>query len=195
MNLRTFIVALIFAFTSSWFNQSFSQTDVDFNFKIERSFINKSLWLQPYRYADENLKPLSVKIIIRKASDKNEPLDLNQIYLLDESKNLRIRPNAVYYFRANRKIYFKSKPVNNNYNTFRETTLEGYKNFEAKTYKTNFFGIKKKKLKPSVQLLKKINMRSKKVTYHIDFPVYEGFTYGKLFYKDKPIGFAAVTTK
>jgi hypothetical protein len=37
-----------------------------------------------------------------------------------------------------------------------------------------------------------MTIKSRKISYYIDFPVYETFTYGKVYYKDKPIGFAAV---
>lgn len=195
MKLTYFALGVIFAVNSLLCYKASAQTEDDFKFTVERAFLTKSLWLQPYRYTNDSLKPLSVKISIEKISDRKEPLDFNRIYLLDDSRKLRIRPNAIYFHRAERKIYLKSKPVNQNYNDFLETTVEGYENFEAKTYKTNFFGVKKKNLKASVQQLKKLNLKSKKVTYFVDFPVKQGFTYAKVYYDDKPIGFAAITSK
>ena len=72
------------------------------------------------------------------------------------------------------------------------TIIEGYENFEAQSYNTNFLGLKKKNSKASIKSLKKVTIKTKKTSYFIDFPVHEGFIYGKIYYKNKPIGFAAV---
>ena len=170
---------------------SIQQTE-HLKFIVEKSAINKSSWLQPYRFQDKNLKTLAVKIIIKRISDKNNSVDFNLFTLVDESKKLRTRPSGVYYPKGDKKKYLKSKPINKNYNSFKETTIEGFQNFEAETYKINFLGLKKKKEKPSIKSLKKLTIKSKNSSYFIDFPVQEGFTYGKIYYKGKPIGFAAV---
>ena len=162
------------------------------SFIIGKSLINKSLWLQPYRFEDKTLKTLSVKIIIKRISNKKESLEFNLFSLLDETTKLRIRPSGVYYLKADKKKYLKSKSVNQNYNNFRETTVEGFQNFEAKTYKINFLGLKKRNTNASVKSLKKLNLKARKITYYLDFPVQEGFTYGKIYYNNKPIGFSAV---
>jgi len=163
-----------------------------FSFIIGKSLINKSLWLQPYRFEDKSLKTLSVKIIIKRMNNQKESLDFDLFSLLDETIKQKIRPSGVYYLKADKKKYLKSKSVNQNYNNFRETTVEGFQNLEAKTYKINFLGLKKKNSKASVKSLKKINLKAKKVTYYLDFPVQKGFTYGKIYYNNKPIGFSAV---
>ena len=164
----------------------------NFSFVIGQAVINKSLWLQPYRFQDKNIKTLSVKININRTTDVIEPLDFDLFTLTDDTKKLRIRPSGVYYLKSDKKKYLKSKAVNTNYNNFKETQIDGFENFEAETYKTNFLGLKKKKNKASVKSLKKVTIKSKKTSYFLDFPVYEGFTYGKIYYKNKPIGFAAV---
>lgn len=169
-----------------------TSTTENYSFKVGQSIINKSMWLQPYRFEDKSVKALSVKIFIYKNTDLNEPLDFDLFTLMNDSKKLRIRPCGVYYLKTDKRKYLRSKPVNNNYNAFKEAQIEGFANFEAESYKTNFLGLKKKKAKPSVKSLKKVNVKAKKTSYFIDFPVYEGFTYGKIYYKNKPIGFAAV---
>lgn len=169
-----------------------TSTTNNYSFKVGQSIINKSMWLQPYRFEDKSVKTLSVKIFIYKNTDLNEPLDFDLFTLMDESKKLRIRPCGVYYLKTDKRKYLRSKPVNNNYNAFRETQIQGFTNFEVESYKTNFLGLKKKKAKASVKSLKKVNVKAKKTSYFIDFPIYEGFTYGKIYYKNKPIGFAAI---
>ena len=164
----------------------------NFSFVIGQASLNKSLWLQPYRFQDKNIKTLSVKININRTTEIIEPLDFDLFTLTDESKKLRIRPSGVYYLKSDKKKYLKSKPVNTNYNNFKESQIDGFENFEAESYKTNFLGLKKKNTKASVKSLKKVTIKTKKTSYFIDFPVYEGFTYGKIYYKNKPIGFAAV---
>jgi len=164
----------------------------NFNFEIGQSVINNSQWLQPYRFEDKSIKTLSVKININRTTDIIEPLDFDSFTLYDDTKNLRIRPSGVYYLKSDKKKYLKSKAVNNNYNSFKETIIEGYDNFEAPSYNTNFLGLKKKNSKASVKSLKKVTIKAKKTSYYLDFPVHEGFIYGKIFYKNKQIGFAAV---
>jgi len=163
-----------------------------FKFIIEQSVISKTIWQQPYRFEDKNLKTLIVKIVIERNTAKIESLDFNSFSLVDVSKKLRIRSAGVYYPKRDKKKYLKSKPVNENYNDFKDLTINGFQNFEAETYKTNFLGLRKKNISPSVKLLKKLTIKARKVTYYLDFPVQEGFTYGKIYYKDKPVGFAAV---
>jgi hypothetical protein len=163
-----------------------------FNFIIGKSVLNKSLWAQRYRYEDKKLKTLSVRITIENVSGKKESLDFNLFSLLLDEKKLRIRSTGIFYYKKDKKVYLKSKPLNKNYNVFEETIVDGYQNSEEKTYKVNFLGIKKKKNVPVVQSLKKMTIKSRKISYYIDFPVYETFSYGKIYYKDKPIGFAAV---
>lgn len=168
-----------------------AQSD-DFNFSVEKSNINKKLWSQPYRFENKTLESLSVEVVISPIDSKNRELDFNLFTMHDESNMLRIRPNAVFYFKGDKKIYLKSKAVNENYNDFIETTVEGFVNFDAETFKPNFFGRKKKDLKSSVKSLKKITLKGKAVTYYIDFPIKENFSYGKILYNNKPIGFAAI---
>ncbi len=163
-----------------------------FKFIIEQSIISKTIWQQPYRFENKDLKTLIVKIVIKRNTAKIESLDFNFFSLIDASKKLRIRSSGVYYPKREKKKYLKSKPVNENYNDFKNTTIDGFRNFEAETYKTNFLGLKKKNISPTVKLLKKLNVKARKVTYYLDFPVQKGFTYGKIYYKDKPVGFAAV---
>ena len=176
---------------NNYLTETTSQIE-NFSFVIGQTSLNKSLWLQPYRFQDKNIKTLSVKININRTTEIIEPLDFDLFILMDESKKLRIRPSGVYYLKSDKKKYLKSKPVNTNYNNFKETQIDGFENFEAESYKTNFLGLKKKNTKASVKSLKKVTIKTKKTSYFIDFPVYEGFTYGKIYYKNKPIGFAAV---
>ena len=164
----------------------------NFSFVIGQAVLNKSDWLQPYRFQDKNIKTLSVKININRTTDVIEPLNFDLFTLMDETKKLRIRPSGVYYLKSDKKKYLKSKPVNTNYNAFIESNIDGFENFEAASYKTNFLGLKKKNTKASVKSLKKVMIKPKKTSYFVDFPAYDGFTYGKIYYKNKPIGFAAV---
>ena len=164
----------------------------NFSFVIGQAVLNKSDWLQPYRFQDKDIKTLSVKININRSTDIIEPLDFDLFTLMDETKKLRVRPSGVYYLKSDKKKYLKSKPVNTNYNAFKESNIDGFDNFEAASYKTNFLGLKKKNTKPSVKSLKKVTIKAKKTSYFVDFPAYDGFTYGKIYYKNKPIGFAAV---
>jgi hypothetical protein len=163
-----------------------------FVFVIEQSIISTTLWQQPYRFEDKSLKTLIVKIVIKRNTAKIESLDFNLFSLIDEPKKLRIRSSGVYYPKRDKKKYLKYKPVNENYNDFKDLTINGFQNFEAETYKTNFLGLRKKNISSTVNLLKKLTIKARKVTYYLDFPVQEGFTYGKIYYKDKPVGFAAV---
>jgi len=163
-----------------------------FKFAIEASILNKSQWAQPYRYENKELKTLSVRIIISNLNDKKETFDYNLLSLLVDDKKLRVRPTGLFYYKSEKKIYLKSKSLNKNYNVFEDYSINGYQNFEEKTYKVNFLGLKKKKNLPSVKTLKKITIKNVKIGYYIDFPVDETFTHGKIYYKDKPIGFAAV---
>lgn len=161
-------------------------------FTVGKTILNKSLWAKPYRYENKDLKALTVQITINPTSKKNVPLDFNDFILIDEAHKLRIRPNDVAYYRADKKIYLKSKAVNQNYNKFKETLVDGFNNVEVETYKTNFLGRKKRKAKSSVKQLKVITIKGKKATYYFDFPVATDFNYGKIYYNNKPIGFAAV---
>jgi hypothetical protein len=190
-SLSLFFVSLL-SFLTTY--TSVAQTD-SLHLSIGKSNLNKTLWTQPYRYQDKNLKTLSVQIFIEKNTDKAESIDFNLFSLIDESRKLRIRPVAIYLAKPDKNIYLKSKSVNKNYNAFLTNSIDEYLNFEAKTYKTNFFGIKKKSVKPTVKNLKRLDIKTKKSNYFIDFPVYENFLYGKIFYKDKPIGYTAIKEK
>jgi len=177
-------------------NDSITKPDIpveDYNFSIGKSIFNKKLWSQPYRYEKKALKTLSVQINIVRQHRKAEELDFNLFALTDDTKKWRIRPVAIYYYKADRKVYLKSKPDNRNYNDFEKYKLEGYEDFEAKTFKTNMLGIKKKKkISPTVQSLNKMKLSNSKITYYLDFPVRPSFDYGKIYFMDKPIGFTGV---
>ena len=203
MKKTSLILTFLIFITASLITTTSAQTESDhltdstkqienFSFIIGQAVINKSNWLQPYRFQDKNIKTLSVKININRTTDVIEPLDFDLFTLMDETKKLRIRPSGVYYLKSDKKKYLKSKAVNANYNAFNETNIDGFENFEAASYKTNFLGLKKKNTKSSVKSLKKVTIKGKKTSYFVDFPAYEGFTYGKIYYKNKPIGFAAV---
>ena len=163
--------------------------------KVEKVIPNANMWNQPYRYEDKNLKPLSLKISIEQRSDDNEVFDFNKLYLTDETNKLRIRPNALYYHKAERRVYYRSKPVNQNYNHFRDTHVDGYTNFEAETYRTNFLGMKKKRVKSSIQELKKQNIKLQKIVYFVDFPVYANFSIGTLYFDGLPSGEVKIPAK
>lgn len=161
-------------------------------FTVGKTILNKSFWAMPYRYENKGMKALTVQITIIPTSKKNVPLDFDDFILIDEEHKLRIRPNDVAYYRADKKIYLKSKAVNQNYNKFKESRVDGLINFEAKTFKTNFLGRKKRKSKASIKQLKSITIKGKKATYYFDFPVTTEFNYGKIYYNNRPIGFAAI---
>jgi len=170
-----------------------SQTDDALKINVGKAVLNKSQWGQPNRFENKELKSLTVQITINPISKKNTPLDFDDFTMFDDDNKLRIRPNEVAYYRADKKIYYKSKAVNQNYNKFRETPVEGYTNLEAKTYKPNLFGRMKKNAKPAVKALKNITIKGKQLTFYLDFPVHANFSYGKIHYNGKPIGFAAVS--
>ncbi|MDX5583521.1 MAG: hypothetical protein QNK20_01130 [Aureibaculum sp.] len=203
MKKTSLILTFLIFITASLITAISAQTESDhltdstkqienFSFIIGQAILNKSDWLQPYRFQDKNIKTLSVKININRTTDVIEPLDFDLFTLMDETKKLRIRPSGVYYLKSDKKKYLKSKAVNTNYNAFNETNIDGFENFEATSYKTNFLGLKKKNTKASVKSLRKVTIKAKKTSYFVDFPAYEGFTYGKIYYKNNPIGFAAV---
>jgi len=192
MNKIIFVLLTLFV-CSTTLAQNDSLPKQDYKFSIGKSILNKKLWSQPYRYEIKATKTLSVEINIKRLHRKNEELDFNLFALTDETKKWRIRPVAIYYYKADRKIYLKSKPVNLNYNVFEKYQLEGYEDFEAKIYKTNFLGIKKKrKVGFAVPSLRKMKIKNSKTTYYLDFPVRSSFDYGKVYFKDKTIGFTGV---
>lgn len=184
-----YIILFIFLSSLSTISPIQAQTD-SLNITVGKTVLNKSLWSMQYRYENKELKALTVQITLNPT--KNVPVDFNEFVLYDEDKKLRIKANEVAYYRADRKIYYKSKATNQNYNKFKETLFEGYTNVETKTYKTNFLGRKKRKTKSSVKHLKNLTLKGKKATYYLDFPVNTDFTYGKIYYNGKPVGFAAV---
>ena len=209
MKIKTFILLILIFIGSSVINIITAQPDIiaqpeisaqekdssqidNFNFIIGKSIINKSLWSQPYRYENKELKTLSVKMVIERRGYQKKVVDFNLLSLLIDSAKVRIKPTGIFYYKADKKIYLKSKPLNQNYNVFEEFNIDGYQNLEEKTYKINFLGLKKKNKKPSVQSLKKITIKKHKISYYVDFPVHEQFSYGKIYYKNKPVGFAAV---
>ena len=191
-----FIVILLLAFTVPITILSAQKDSIqkeNYKVSIGKSIMNKKLWSQPYRYEDKVLGTLSVQINIERLDRKADEFDFNLFALTDEEKKWRIRPVAIYYYRTARKIYLKSKAVNRNYEDFEKYPLEDYTDFEAKTYKTNTLGIKKKKKEsPSIQSLNKMKLGSSKITYYLDFPVRPEFNYGKVYFKDKSIGFTGV---
>ena len=193
----TFTIILLLVFAAPLATLS-AQTDSipkeDYKVSIGKSIHNKKLWTQPYRYEEKVLQTLSIQIHIEKLHRKADEFDFNLFALTDEEKKWRIRPVAIYYYRTDRKIYLKSKADNRNYEDFEKYNLEGYTNYEAKTYKTNTLGIKKKKKEsPSIQSLDKMKISGSKMTYYLDFPVQPGFDYGKVYYKNSPIGFTGIT--
>lgn len=185
---KILVISVLLLFLSS----SFSSNKADeFKFKVEWAKMNQSLWSRPYRYENKDLKSLTIKIGIERLANQ-KVVNLNHISLVDETRNLRIRANAAYYLKSrDRKIYQKAKVLNTNYNAFEDFKLKGYTNYQAKTFKPNILGKKKKNKIASVKSLRNITVKSK-TSYYLDFPVNEDFTYGKVYYKNKPIGFAAL---
>jgi hypothetical protein len=184
-----YFILLVFLSSFSTVNTLEAQKD-SLNITVGKAVLNKSLWSMPYRYENKELKALTIEITIHPT--KNVPVDFNEFVLRDEDKKLRIRANEAAYYKADRKIYYKSKATNLNYRKFKETLIDGYTNVEIKTYKTNFLGRKKKKTKSAVKQLKTFTLKGKKATYYIDFPVNADFKYGKIYYDGRPVGFAAV---
>lgn len=193
-SIFTLLLLLIFiAPIATLFAQQDSIPKENYKVSIGKSTLNKKLWKQPYRYEDKVLQTLSVQVNIKRLHHKAEEFDFNLFALTDEEKKWRIRPVAIYYYRVDRKIYLKSKADNRNYEDFEKYQLEDYTDFEAKTYRTNTLGLKKrKKESPSVQSLDKMKLSSSKITYYLDFPVRPEFDYGKVYFKDKSIGFTGV---
>lgn len=193
MKIKFFLSIFIISIASSFTMKEAAIND-EFKFKVEWAKLNKTLWSQPYRYENTDLKSLTVKFVIERIGTTKE-LNINYLSLVDETKKVRIRPNAIYYLKGNdKKIYLKSKAVNKNYNAFEEHNQEGFKNIQAKTFKPNILGRVKKGKVPTIKSLKKLTIKDK-ITYYIDFPVNENFSYGKIYFKDEPIGFAAIKLK
>ena len=135
------LLSVLLLFLSSSFRSDRSE---EFKFKVEWSKLNKSLWLQPYRYENKELSSLTVRIIVE-PQEANAPFDFNYFSLISDTHKTRTRPSAVHYFKGrDKKIYLKSKAVNSNYNVFELHSLEGYKNEQVKTFKPNILGKKKK---------------------------------------------------
>ncbi len=192
MNKIIFVLLTLFV-CSTAFAQNDSIPKQDYEFSIGKSILNKKLWSQPYRYEIKATSTLSVEISIKRLHRKAGELDFNLFALTDETKKWRIRPVAIYYYKADRKVYLKSKPDNRNYNVFEKYQLEGYEDFEAKIYKTNFLGLRKsKKIGSTIPSLPKKKIKNSKITYYLDFPVRSSFDYGKVYFKDKTVGFTGV---
>ena len=190
---KIIVIVLTLFICSTTFSQTDSLQKQDYEFSVGKSILNKKLWSQPYRYEIKATSTLSVKISIKRLHRKAAELDFNLFALTDETKKWRIRPVAIYYYKADRKVYLKSKPDNRNYNVFEKYQLEGYEDFEAKIYKTNFLGLRKnKKVGSTVPSLPKKKIKNSKTTYYLDFPVRSSFDYGKVCFKDKTIGFTGV---
>lgn len=183
--LAIFILISV-AFTYAQEKKSESTTD-NFTFKVGYAKLNKSQWAIPYRFVDKKLKSVSVKLTI--TSNTHQTLNTNLLSLINTNNKTRIRASGVYYERANsdKRKYFKVKATNKNYTPFEDNSLKGYTNFQAKTFKPNFFGKRKKDELPSVKSLKKIKIKSE-VTYFIDFPVKKDFKKGNIYYKTTKIG-------
>lgn len=193
-SIFTFTVLFVFIAPLAKVNaQTDSIAKEDYKVSVGKSIHNKKLWSQPYRYDDKVLQTLSVQINIEKLDRKADEFDFNLLALTDEQKKWRIRPVAIYYYKADRKIYLKTKADNRNYEDFENYQLEGYTDFEAKTYKTNTLGLKKRRKEiPSIQSLNKMKISGSKITYYLDFPVRPVFEYGKVYFMDKVIGFTGV---
>ena len=95
--ITTSVITTISAQTESDHLTDSTKQIENFSFVIGQAVLNKSYWLQPYRFQDKNIKTLSVKININRTTDVIEPLDFDLFTLMDETKKLRIRPSGVYY--------------------------------------------------------------------------------------------------
>lgn len=156
-------------------------------FNVGHAKLNKSQWATPYKFVEKDLKSVSVKLTIN--SNAPKVLNTNLLSLVNNDSKTRIRPSGVYYERANnnKRKYLKAKATNKNYTHFEDNSLKGYTNFQAATFKPNFFGKRKKDELPSVKSLKKLTIKSE-VTYFIDFPVKKDFKEGDIYYKKEKIG-------
>lgn len=152
-----------------------------FTFKAESARINASLWAIPYRFEDKELKTASIKVTFN--TNGTKVINTNLLSLVDSTNKLRMRPTGIYYLRANdKRKYLKAKANNTNYTPFEDNSLEGYTNLQAKSFKPNFFGKKKKDEVSSVKSIKKVTVKET-ATYFIDFPVKENFKEADLYYK------------
>jgi len=192
----TFLLLVVASMQVS--NNLFAQTEepiiIDsLKFTIGTTILNQSLWSQPYRYENKNLKTLSIKITVERLSKESTEINYNLFSLLVASKEMRVRPTGLFYYKStDKKKYLRTSPLNHNYDVFQEFKFEDFENFEAKTYDPNFLGRPKKGQIPTVKQLKTLKLKKRKLTYHIDFPSYSKFTQGKLYYKGKTIGIVRV---
>lgn len=157
-----------------------SKTD-GFTFKAESARINASLWAIPYRFEDKELKTASIKVTFN--TNGTKVINTNLLSLVDSTNKIRMRPSGIYYLRANdKRKYLKAKASNKNYTFFEDNSLKGYMNLQAKSFKPNFFGKKKKDEIASIKSIKKVTVKET-ATYFIDFPVKESFKEADLYYK------------
>lgn len=157
-----------------------SKTD-GFTFKAESARINASLWAIPYRFEDKELKTTSIKVTFN--TNGTKVINTNLLSLVDSTNKIRMRPSGIYYLRANdKRKYLKAKASNKNYTFFEDNSLKGYTNLQAKSFKPNFFGKKKKDEIASIKSIKKVTVKET-ATYFIDFPVKESFKEADLYYK------------
>lgn len=187
MKKLPYILLAIIAFVNISLTKAQEATTDGFTFNIEFAKKNKSVWVIPYRFADKELESISVKLIINNSQVK--VFNPNLISLANNNDKTRIRACGLYYERANndKRKYLKAKPTNKNYTYFENNSLEGFTNFQAETFKPNFFGKIKKNEVPSIKSLKKVTIK-KQTTYFIDFPINKDFKEGDLYYKKVKIG-------
>lgn len=192
MKFKSLTIILFMLVMSTSFSQTNDIKPDSLKITIGRTILNHTNWKQNYRLTDKSLKTISIYISVFKGSKANDEVDFNLFSLVDETKNLRIRPVAMFNFRREKRKYASISPLNENYNDFPKFSMKGFKDFEIPTYKVNFLGVKKKNTNPTLKTLKRVTIGNKKITYFVDFPVPEGFTYAKLYYKNRPVGFAAI---
>ncbi|MEZ4840410.1 MAG: hypothetical protein R2821_02555 [Flavobacteriaceae bacterium] len=92
---KTLIIFLIgFIVSTTSFSQNYTEKDTltvdDFHFTVERTFVNKSMWNIPYRYQEEGLECLTVKLTIETLNPKVKSIDPNVICLIDDNNKLRM---------------------------------------------------------------------------------------------------------
>jgi|GEM_PF-5361804 len=159
---------------------------------VGKSMINTSTFSQPYRLLRKDYHTLSVYITVEPGGPSVDQVDYNLFSLVDDSKKLRMRPVGMFNFKKEKRQYEKLSPINENYNDFPKFALKGYSDVEIPSYKVNVLGVKKKNTTASLKSMERMDVKNKRLSYYIDFPIPKDFTYGKLYYKDRVIGFTAL---
>ncbi|MCK0131426.1 hypothetical protein MWU59_07905 [Flavobacteriaceae bacterium F08102] len=194
MKLNTLCIIAVMFITYTGYSQTHVIKPDSLKITVGKSILNTTTFSQPYRLLRKDYHTISVHITVESGSSSMDEVDFNLFSLVDDDKKLRIRAVGMFNFKKEKRQYEKLSPINENYNDFPKFALKGYTDVEIPTYKVNMLGVKKKNTTASLKSLERMEVKSKKLSYFLDFPITKTFTYGKIYYKDRIVGFTAVKT-